>query len=79
LDLFIQRKLDKDLLQEVLIQKFAHKNLNYPITLQTIPEKAFITAKADWEIMLKHQVPDLEPIEHYTQKFTDLLSWIVNT
>ena len=76
LDLFMERQLDKALLQEVLTQKFAHKDLTYPTDLQNISENAFLTAKADWEIMLKHQVRDLAPIEHYTQRFAELLNQV---
>ena len=73
MDLFVKRDLNKAHLQGVLKKKFAAKSLTYPNDLQHIPENAFLTAKADWEIMLKHQVRNLPPIEHYTHQFSTLL------
>ena len=78
LDLFMQRNLDRTFLQKVMVQKFAHKGLSYPSDLQNIPEAAFVEAQADWEIMLKHQVPDLAPMAHYRQKFKVLLQQITH-
>lgn len=76
MDLFTQRNLDRHILQDVLREKFDHKGLSYPADLKKISEAAWAEAKSDWEIMLKHQVHNLGPIEAYLKQFTPLLHWI---
>lgn len=75
-DLFYQQKLEKNVLQNIAVEKFKNKGLAYPYSLHDIPEQAFMEARADWNIMLKHQVQGLEHMESYLEKFNQLLQWL---
>ena len=77
MDHFDQLNLDQKILQDVLRQKFDHKGLSFHAALKGIPEAAWAEAKSDWEIMLKHQVHNLDPIEAYLQQFAPLFQWVV--
>jgi hypothetical protein len=58
-ELFESQKLDKKRFHEIATRKFDLKGLKYPDSLQEISPDAIAEAKADWEVMLSHQVPDL--------------------
>ena len=75
-DLFHQKKLDKNILQAVSVKKFEHKGLKYPDSLYEISEQAFMEARTDWNIMLKHQVRDLVKIDNYLKEFNRLIQWV---
>lgn len=75
-DLFHRQKLEKSVLQDVSLKKFKHKGLRYPDPLHNISEQAFIEARADWGIMLKHQVKDLVKIDSCLEQFHRLLQWL---
>lgn len=54
---------------EVLKAKFAHRDLAYPSRLQNIPTHQITELKVDWDIMLKHQLSNLESAETYLVRF----------
>ncbi len=74
-ELFESKKLDKDRLHNIAVKKFDLKGLKYPDSLQEISSEAMAEAKADWETMLSHQVPNLQDMSIYINKFNLLLKY----
>jgi len=57
---------------EILKAKFAHRGLAYPSRLQHIPAHQIAELKVDWDIMLRHQLSNLESAEIYLARFEDI-------
>jgi hypothetical protein len=75
-DFFKEKKADEKMLREVSKKKFSFRGLIYPDSLHEIPHNIFEETRADWNIMLAHQVNDLESIDVYLERFRKLLKWI---
>ncbi|HUX79798.1 MAG TPA: nucleotidyl transferase AbiEii/AbiGii toxin family protein [Alphaproteobacteria bacterium] len=75
-DLFQRQGLDMDILHKVSKEKFSHKGLNYPENIHDILPHVFEETKADWDIMLSHQVKDLVKIDVYMERFNQMVQWI---
>ena len=54
-------------------KKFSHKSLNYPEDIREIAPQVFEETKADWSIMLSHQVRDLVEIDVYMERFNQVV------
>ena len=76
-NLFKKEELDISIFNEVARQKFEHKGMQYPESLSQISELAMSELETDWEIMLSHQVRDMETMGSYVAKYEDLRTWII--
>lgn len=72
-ELFEKQELDANKFYAIASRKFALKSLKYPDSLQKISPDALLEAKSDWEIMLSHQVANLQDITVYLNKLYVLL------
>lgn len=57
---------------KILKAKFAHRGLAYPSRLQNIPSHQIAELKVDWDIMLRHQLSNLESAETYLARFDEI-------
>jgi predicted nucleotidyltransferase component of viral defense system len=56
-------------IKRILKKKFDHRGLTYPTDLQNIPEHQIAELKVDWDVMLKHQLANLESANIYLERF----------
>jgi predicted nucleotidyltransferase component of viral defense system len=65
-------KENRTKITEILKAKFAHRGLAYPSRLQNISTHQITELKVDWDIMLRHQLSNLESSETYLARFEDI-------
>jgi predicted nucleotidyltransferase component of viral defense system len=68
----------KKQLLAILTEKCQHKNIPLP-DLETIQAHSRNTTSTEWQIMLNHQLPELEPYENYWSEIPDFFAWLYST
>jgi predicted nucleotidyltransferase component of viral defense system len=69
-------KVNKRLLLEILRVKCKYKNITVPTWEITQQHPGLSSLASQWENMLAHQVPHLDPYEKFWEELPDLFSWL---
>lgn len=67
---------DKDALIKAMHDKFAFKSITIPNIGDIYSHKYFHELMSEWNNMLKHQLPNLEPIELYINQLPEVFMWL---
>lgn len=67
---------DKNTLTKVINEKFAFKGISVPNIDGIHNHKYFHELQSEWDNMLKHQLPNLEPMEQYMDQLPEVLVWL---
>ena len=75
-EFFRKSNLDTNTFMKLAKCKFEIKALQFPSTLSQLPENSLEDLKNDWEVMLAHQLRNLETSDVYLKEFKKLVSWL---
>ncbi|MBI2058690.1 MAG: nucleotidyl transferase AbiEii/AbiGii toxin family protein [Nitrospirae bacterium] len=67
---------DRHLLMDALEKKCAFKGFSVPTMVDLTNHPGLRELQADWESMLKHQLPTLPPFEQFWQELPGVLEWM---
>jgi hypothetical protein len=71
------KDVNYSLLREIFIKKCESKSIQVPSSKQLLDlVNNSAELKADWDAMLKHQLPGLPTVEDYLARIVGLLNWI---
>ena len=69
-------QFDSHRMQEMVIQKCAHRNLGMPSRAAVDASPRRLELESEWENMLGHQLPALPPLETYLQELSKYFDWL---